>query len=88
MRVRGIGTINNSEPLYIVDGMPIEGGIDYLNPADIKSIEVLKDAASGAVYGARAANGVIIVTTKSGSEGKTNITYDFLLRLADRMETP
>lgn len=77
VRVRGIGTINNSEPLYIVDGMPIEGGIDYLNPADIKSIEVLKDAASGAVYGARAANGVIIVTTKSGSEGKTNITYDF-----------
>ena len=77
VRVRGIGTINNSEPLYIVDGMPIEGGLDYLNPADIKSIEVLKDAASGAVYGARAANGVILVTTKSGQQGKTNITYDF-----------
>lgn len=77
VRVRGVGTVNNSDPLYIVDGMPIEGGIDYLNPNDIKSIEVLKDAASGAVYGARAANGVIIVTTKSGSQGKTNITYDF-----------
>lgn len=77
VRVRGIGTINNSDPLYIVDGMPIEGGLDYLNPTDIKSIEVLKDAASGAVYGARAANGVILVTTKNGSKGKTNVTYDF-----------
>lgn len=77
VRVRGIGTINNSEPLYIVDGMPIEGGLDYLNPADIQSIEVLKDAASGAVYGARAANGVILVTTKSGKSGNAKITYDF-----------
>lgn len=77
VRIRGIGTINNSDPLYIVDGMPIEGGIDYLNPADIASIEVLKDAASGAVYGARAANGVVLVTTKQGKEGKTKVTYDF-----------
>lgn len=78
IRVRGIGTVNNSNPLYIVDGMPIDaGGIDYLNPNDIQSIEVLKDAASGAVYGARAANGVILVTTKSGKEGKVKINYDF-----------
>ncbi len=77
VRVRGIGTINNSNPLYIVDGMPIGGGLDYLSPNDIQSIEVLKDAASGAVYGARAANGVILVTTKSGSSGKTKVTYDF-----------
>ena len=77
VRVRGIGTVNNSEPLYIVDGMPIEGGLDYLNPNDIKSIEVLKDAASGAVYGARAANGVILVTTKTGAMGKPKLTYDF-----------
>ena len=77
IRVRGVGTINNSNPLYIVDGMPIEGGIDYLNPSDIKSIEVLKDAASGAVYGARAANGVVLVTTKNGVEGRAKITYDF-----------
>lgn len=76
IRVRGIGTINNSDPLFIVDGMPIEGGIDYLNPSDIESIEVLKDAASGAVYGARAANGVILVTTKSGVVGKTRVTYN------------
>ena len=77
VRIRGSGTINNSDPLYIVDGMPIEGGIDYLNPTDIKSIEVLKDAASGAVYGARAANGVVLVTTKNGKQGKTTVTYDF-----------
>ncbi len=76
IRIRGIGTINNSEPLYIVDGMPV-GGIDYLNPNDIERIEVLKDAASGAVYGARAANGVILVTTKQGSKGKTTVSYDF-----------
>lgn len=77
IRVRGIGTINNSDPLYIVDGMPIEGGLDYLNPNDIQSIEVLKDAASGAVYGARAANGVILITTKTGKTGKTKVAYDF-----------
>jgi TonB-linked SusC/RagA family outer membrane protein len=77
IRIRGIGTINNSDPLYIVDGMPIEGGLDYLNPNDIASIEVLKDAASGAVYGARAANGVVLVTTKTGKTGRTKVTYDF-----------
>lgn len=77
IRVRGTGTVNNSDPLYIVDGMPIEGGIDYLNPSDIESIEVLKDAASGAVYGARAANGVILVTTRKGMKGRTRVVYDF-----------
>lgn len=77
IRIRGIGTVNDSNPLYIVDGMPIDGGIDYLNPNDIQSIEVLKDAASGAVYGARAANGVVLVTTKSGAEGKVKVNYDF-----------
>ena len=77
VRVRGTGTINNSDPLYIVDGMPIEGGIDFLNPSDIESIEVLKDAASGAIYGARAANGVVLVTTKKGKVGKASINYNF-----------
>ena len=76
IRIRGIGTINDSNPLYIVDGMPV-GGIDYLNPNDIERIEVLKDAASGAVYGARAANGVVLVTTRQGSKGKTTVTYDY-----------
>ena len=77
IRVRGIGTINNSDPIYIVDGMPLEGGIDYLNPSDIESLEVLKDAASGAIYGARAANGVVLVTTKSGKKGRTQVNYNF-----------
>ena len=76
IRIRGIGTIRNSDPLYLVDGMPV-GGIDYLNPNDIERIEVLKDAASGAVYGARAANGVVLVTTKQGKKGKTTVSYDF-----------
>ncbi len=77
--VRGVGTSSDlgNDPLYIVDGMPINGGIDYLNPTDIQSIEVLKDAASGAVYGARAANGVILVTTKNGSTGKIKVDYGF-----------
>ena len=76
VRVRGIGTINNSDPLYIVDGIPVEG-IDFLNPNDIESINVLKDAASSAIYGARGANGVVLITTKGGKinqEGK--ISYD------------
>ena len=78
IRIRGIGTINNSEPLYIIDGMPTDqNGMEILNPNDIESIEVLKDAASGAIYGARAANGVILVTTKKGKIGKATINYDF-----------
>lgn len=77
VRIRGTGTINDSNPLYIVDGMPVDGGIEYLNPSDIKSIEVLKDAASAAIYGSRAANGVILVTTKNGVQGKSVVTYDF-----------
>ncbi|MGQ1947116.1 SusC/RagA family TonB-linked outer membrane protein [Geofilum sp. OHC36d9] len=77
VRIRGIGTVNNSEPLYIVDGMAVDGGINYLNPTDIESVEVLKDAASAAVYGARAANGVILVNTKSGAKGKASVNYNF-----------
>ena len=71
IRIRGNGTINNSNPLYIIDGMPTDqNGMELVNPSDIESIEVLKDAASGAIYGARAANGVILVTTVySGTSG-------------------
>ncbi|KAF0204668.1 MAG: TonB-linked outer membrane protein SusC/RagA [Bacteroidetes bacterium] len=74
IRIRGAGTTGNSSPLYIVDGIAV-GGIDYLNPGDIESIDVLKDAASAAIYGARAANGVVLITTKSGKAGKMSITY-------------
>lgn len=77
VRVRGIGSIHDSAPLYIVDGLAISGGIDYLNPNDIERIEVLKDAASAAVYGARGANGVILVTTKQGKKGTAKVSYDF-----------
>ena len=76
VRIRGTTSINASEPLYVVDGIPVTGGIDYLNQADVESIEVLKDAASAAIYGARAAAGVILVTTKQGKEGKTSVTYN------------
>lgn len=74
IRIRGAGSTVNSNPLYIVDGIAL-GGIDYLNPGDIESMEVLKDAASAAIYGARAANGVVLITTKSGKAGKMNISY-------------
>ncbi len=78
IRIRGIGTINDSNPLYIIDGMPTDqNGMESVNPNDIESIEVLKDAASGAIYGARAANGVILVTTKKGKVGKAQINYNF-----------
>ncbi len=76
IKIRGIGSVNNSDPLYIVDGMPVDGGIDYLNPNDIQSVEILKDAASAAIYGARAANGVVLVTTRNGEKGKASLTYN------------
>ena len=76
VRVRGTTSINNSDPLYVVDGTPITGNIDYLSKSDIESIEVLKDAASSAIYGARAAAGVILITTKKGKSGSTRVRYE------------
>ncbi len=76
VRIRGTTSINVSDPLYIVDGVQIGGGIEYLNQADIESIEVLKDAASASIYGARAANGVILVTTKKGKSGQMSVSYN------------
>ncbi|MBN1597856.1 MAG: TonB-dependent receptor [Bacteroidales bacterium] len=74
--IRGMGTIQNAAPLYVVDGIQVDD-IDYLSPADIESIDVLKDAASSAIYGSQAANGVVLVTTKKGKKGKeTVISYD------------
>jgi TonB-linked SusC/RagA family outer membrane protein len=72
--IRGLGTVGNSGPLYLIDG--VGGDISTLNPADIESIDVLKDAASAAIYGAQAANGVVLITTKSGREGKATISFD------------
>jgi TonB-linked SusC/RagA family outer membrane protein len=73
--LRGIGTVGDYAPLYVIDGVA-GGSIENLNPSDIESIDVLKDAASAAIYGARAANGVILVTTKQGKSGKIQVTYD------------
>lgn len=72
--IRGLGTVGNHSPLYLIDG--VGGDISTLNPADIESIDVLKDAASAAIYGAQAANGVILITTKSGKEGKAQVSFD------------
>ncbi len=74
VRVRGFGSFNSSEPLYIIDGVP--GDIDNINPNDIESMQILKDAASASVYGARAANGVVVITTKRGKEGSLTIDVD------------
>ena len=76
VRIRGIGTLNNNDPLYIIDGVPTKAGMHELNGNDIESIQVLKDAASASIYGSRAANGVIIITTKRGKEGKIHVDFD------------
>ena len=73
--IRGIGTIGDSQPLYVIDGVA-GGNLDGINPNDIESIDILKDAASAAIYGSRAANGVILVTTKQGKAGKVEISYN------------
>ncbi|MFT2009315.1 SusC/RagA family TonB-linked outer membrane protein [Pontibacter sp. 13R65] len=73
VRIRGIGTLNNNDPLYIIDGVPTKAGMHELNPADIESLQVLKDASATSIYGSRAANGVIIITTKRGKAGKTQL---------------
>ena len=76
VRIRGIGTLNDNDPLYIIDGVPTKAGMHELNGNDIESIQVLKDAASASIYGSRAANGVIIITTKKGKDGKVKINFD------------
>ncbi len=73
--VRGLGTINNNNPLYVVDGVPTMGGLSQINPNNIESITVLKDASSTAIYGSRGANGVIIITTKRGTIGKPKVSF-------------
>jgi TonB-linked SusC/RagA family outer membrane protein len=74
--IRGVGTINGISPLYVIDGVPTPDGINEISPNDIESINVLKDASSAAIYGARAAGGVVIVTTKKGKAGKTRLNFN------------
>ena len=76
VRIRGVGTLNDNDPLYIIDGVPTKAGMHELNGNDIESIQVLKDAASASIYGSRAANGVIIITTKKGKDGKIKVNFD------------
>src|SRR5690606_12448548 len=84
VRIRGFGSFSGSEPLYVIDGVPVGGGrsgstnsaVDNLNPNDIESMQVLKDAAAASIYGARAANGVVIITTKKGQAGTPKITVE------------
>lgn len=75
VRIRGIGTTKNAKPIYVVDGMQV-GNMDYLNPSDIETIDVLKDAATAAIYGSQSANGVVLVTTKKGKTGKMQLEYN------------
>lgn len=75
--IRGVGTINDASPLYVIDGVPVNGGMWYINPADVESIDVLKDASATAIYGSRGANGVVMVTTRQAKEGRTEINLDY-----------
>ncbi len=91
VNIRGVGTIGNSSPLLIIDGIQsgtADDGLNGLNPNDIESIDVLKDAASAAIYGARAANGVILVTTKQGKAGKIQIQYDGFVGWSNAYKVP
>jgi TonB-linked SusC/RagA family outer membrane protein len=76
VKIRGIGSINReSEPLYVIDGLPVTGGLNHINPNDIESVNILKDASASAIYGARGANGVVMITTKRGVQGKPVISF-------------
>ncbi|MBS7563200.1 SusC/RagA family TonB-linked outer membrane protein [Mucilaginibacter sp. Bleaf8] len=76
VRVRGVGTINNNNPLYVIDGVPTPSGINQIAPSDIESINILKDASSASIYGARASNGVVVVTTKKGRSGPARFSIN------------
>ena len=87
IRIRGFGSINaSSSPLYVVDGIPYDGSLSSINPADVESMTVLKDASAGALYGARGANGVVMITTKKGKEGKSTVTWRSTLGWSSRAQ--
>lgn len=86
VQIRGIGTFGNNSPLYVVDGYPISGGIDNINPNEIASIDILKDASAVAIYGSRAANGVVMITTKRGVAGDAKFTFDSFVGVQTKPE--
>lgn len=79
VRIRGFGTINDNSPLYVIDGMPTKGNLNTLNLNDVENMQILKDASAASIYGARAGNGVVIITTKRGKMGKPQFTYDMYM---------
>ncbi|MEL7006094.1 MAG: TonB-dependent receptor plug domain-containing protein [Bacteroidota bacterium] len=76
VRIRGFGTIGNNQPLFVIDGVPTRGNLNDINPNDIESIQVLKDASSASIYGSRAGNGVVIVTTKKGKLNQPTLDFN------------
>lgn len=87
IRIRGVGTLGNNEVLYVVDGVPTRD-INFLNQSDVKSMTVLKDAAATAIYGSRSAGGVIVITTKSGTKGKSNINIEYFTGINNATNLP
>ncbi len=96
IRIRGVGTVNNSSPIYVVDGTIIDNSdpnnlasnIGFLNPSDIESVEVLKDASAQAIYGSRGANGVILVSTRKGSQGLPKVTFSTTIGVENAVQLP
>ena len=89
IRIRGTNSINKSnDPLYVIDGMVRDSGLEGINPEDIQSMQILKDASSTAIYGSRGANGVVIITTKSGVQGQSSITFDAFIGFSEATRLP
>ncbi|MCC7246053.1 MAG: SusC/RagA family TonB-linked outer membrane protein, partial [Saprospiraceae bacterium] len=88
VRIRGAGTLGNNNPLFVIDGVPTTGNINMFSPGDIESIEVLKDGAAAAIYGARAANGVVLITTKRGKSGKPSFSFDAYSGVQNAIKLP
>lgn len=88
VRIRGAGTLGNNNPLFVIDGVPTTGNINMFSPGDIESIEVLKDGAAAAIYGARAANGVVLITTKRGKSGKPSFSFESYAGVQNAVNLP
>jgi len=88
VRIRGAGTLGNNNPLFVIDGIPTTGNINMFSPSDIESIEVLKDGAAAAIYGARAANGVVLITTKRGKSGKPTFSFESYAGVQNAVNLP
>ncbi|MBK8566329.1 MAG: TonB-dependent receptor [Saprospiraceae bacterium] len=88
VRIRGAGTLGNNNPLYVIDGIPTTGGLNMFAMSDIESIEVLKDAAAAAIYGARAANGVVLITSKKGKSGKPTFNFEAYTGIQNPVNLP